>query len=106
MDIKRSILFVKLESGVIIQTRRNKEFGIGDKLWVAYDFTRNRVSKVYKFNPSMEEEEHKTEEVELAEVGDDEDIIETPSSDDSGALRPGSDGWEFWNPDSGILELS
>lgn len=107
VDVKRSTIVVKLETGVTIHARKNTGHGIGTRVWVSYDFTKNKVAKLYKYNPNLEIEEDKTEEVELAKSeGEDEDIVETTGYDDSGALPPDSDGWEFWNSDSGILELS
>ena len=107
IGITRSALRVKLESGLVIITQRRKDYKIGSKCWVAYDFTESKVKSLFNHDPALAVKQDTTEEVvQETEKGDDNDIVEATGIFDSGALPPDSDCWEFWNSDSGVLELS
>lgn len=106
-------LSVQVETGVHIEMSAAKvdisRFKVGDKCWISYDFSRNEVSKIFADEPTLEEVQDTTEETVVeGEVGvetevEEEDLEEVEASED---LLPPSDEWGFWDPDSGILELS
>lgn len=109
VDIKGPVLVIKLESGLIIRTQKTTGYGIGTRCRVSYDFTTNKVVKLYEYKTEIEEEDHTKEiVVEDIEAGEDSDVVETIGlcDSDSEALPPDSGDWEFWSSDSGILELS
>lgn len=105
VSVRRSTLVIKLESGLTINMPRIEGFDIGDKCNVSYDFTENKPAKLFRHRQRGEEEDHTKEViVENVETGEDSDIIEVTC--DEIEILPPEDEWEFWNPDSGILELS
>lgn len=64
LGLYRQTLTIELESGLIIETHKQQNLYIGDKCWVAYDFTRNAVRQVYRDNPDLELMQDTTEEIE------------------------------------------
>jgi len=104
-DVSTSILVIQLEAGTYVETKKREGFKLGSKCWVSYDFGRGEVRHLYKDDPMLRSKQDTTEDVKLEKAdGEHSDLIETDSG--SGALPLCSDGWEFWDPDSGVLRLS
>lgn len=104
---KGQTLTIELESGLTVNVARQAGIGYGSRCWVGYDFTKRKVTSVHKYAPDAEVEEDTTQDIETdGEHGDDDATDEAPNEEDSGALRPCSDEWEFWRSDSGVLGLS
>lgn len=104
MDSDRRTLLIALESGVAVQIQKRAGFGIGSKCWVSYDFTKQAVRHIYADDPTLGVKQDTTEDLETdGEHGDHTSIAETNGAGYSGDLSPCSEGWEFWNSDSGVL---
>ena len=100
-------LLIELESGLTVKVARQAGIGYGTRVWVGYDFTRRKVTHIAAYVDDAEIAEDTSDPVETdGEHGDNDDTDEQPIEEDSGALRPCSDAWEFWDSDSGVLELS
>lgn len=100
-------LVIELESGLTVRAPKKEGLKFGTRVWVGYDFTRRKVTSIDAYQPDAEIVEDDTIPVEPeGEHGDDDDTDEQPVLEDSGALPPCSDLWEFWDSDSGVLELS
>jgi len=104
-DVSTKTLVIQLEAGTYVETQKRKGFKLGTKCWVSYDFGRGEIRHLYKDDPMLRSKQDTTKDIKLEKAdGEHGDITETNS--DSEALPLCSDGWEFWDSDSGILELS
>jgi hypothetical protein len=82
-------LVIKLESGLTIKAPKAFDYGIGDTVNLAYDFTRNKLVGILA--PVCKVQEHKVDQVD--ESYDSGEISELADADesDSGALEPPDD---------------
>ena len=64
LGLYRQTLTIELESGVILEIPERYDLLVGDKCWVAYDYTNNEVRQVYRNDPWLETKQENTEEVE------------------------------------------
>lgn len=74
--VKRQILVIKLESGLFVEVPKAHDYGIGDVVNLAYDFTKGEVRGLLP--PASEEQEDGTSPVkETPETGTIESIEES-----------------------------
>lgn len=96
---------IQLETGMNIVAKIRKDLKIGAKCWVSYDHSRGKVLYLFKDDPTLRLRQDTTEPMKTkCQNGENSDLTE--SSSDSGALSLCSDGWEFWDSNSGVLGLS
>ncbi len=107
MSCKDKVLTIKTESGLVVQTPQKGDMEVGDPVYISYDFTHNKVVKIWLNTGKSDVDELDVSEPEELDVtGEDDDSDKQVSVAGSGALSPDSGGSEFWGLDSGILELS
>ena len=91
-------MIIKTEVGMVLKLRNKSGFKIGDKVDIAYDFTKNKVANVL---PAKEEKVYK-----ISPNGTEAQILDVSGLVLFGALSPGGDWGGCWDLETGADALS